>query len=100
MREKFDVTGMTCSACVAHVEKSVSKVEGVTQVQVNLLQNSMVVDFDETKKASMAPKKPVYIRKRRKKRPMWPRRRWKKSAIGLAGRWCFWCPYFIFPWGT
>ena len=49
MREKFDVTGMTCSACVAHVEKSVSKVEGVTQVQVNLLQNSMVVDFDETK---------------------------------------------------
>lgn len=49
MKEKFDVTGMTCSACVAHVEKSVLKVGGVADVQVNLLQNSMVVDFDPQK---------------------------------------------------
>lgn len=45
--EKFDVTGMTCSACVAHVEKSVSKLEGVKAVNVNLLTNSMIVSFDE-----------------------------------------------------
>ena len=45
--EKFDVTGMTCSSCVAHVEKSVSKLEGVKAVNVNLLTNSMSVSFDE-----------------------------------------------------
>ncbi|MGE4213421.1 MAG: heavy metal translocating P-type ATPase [Anaerotignaceae bacterium] len=47
MKEKFDVTGMTCSACSAHVEKSVGKVEGVSKVAVSLLQNSMTVEFDD-----------------------------------------------------
>ena len=46
--EKFDVTGMTCTACVAHVEKSVSKLEGVKTVNVNLLTNSMTVNFDDS----------------------------------------------------
>lgn len=45
--EKFDVTGMTCSSCVAHVEKSVRKLEGVQDVAVNLLTNSMSVNFDQ-----------------------------------------------------
>lgn len=45
MKQKFDVTGMSCSACSAHVEKAVSKVPGIDQVQVNLLQNSMVVEY-------------------------------------------------------
>ena len=49
MKEKFDVMGMTCSACSSHVEKAVSKVDGVREVQVNLLTNSMVVDYDEAK---------------------------------------------------
>lgn len=49
MKQRFDVTGMTCSACSAHVEKSVSKVEGVQEVQVNLLNNSMNVTFLEDK---------------------------------------------------
>jgi len=44
---KFDVTGMTCSACSAHVEKSVSKLEGVDKVSVNLLTNSMQVEYNE-----------------------------------------------------
>lgn len=44
---KFNVTGMTCSACSAHVEKSVSKLDGVDKVSVNLLTNSMQVGFDE-----------------------------------------------------
>lgn len=47
MKQKFDVTGMTCSACSAHVEKSVSKLEGVQCVNVNLLRNSMVVEYDD-----------------------------------------------------
>ena len=46
--DKFDVRGMTCSACVSHVEKSVGKLDGVKAVQVSLLTNSMMVDFDET----------------------------------------------------
>ena len=45
--EKFDVTGMSCAACVANIEKTVGKLPAVKTVQVNLLSNSMVVDFDE-----------------------------------------------------
>ncbi len=47
MKERFDVFGMTCSACSAHVEKSVRALEGVREANVNLLQNTMSVDFDE-----------------------------------------------------
>lgn len=47
-KEKYSVTGMTCSACSSHVEKSVSKVVGMETVSVNLLTNSMQVTYDET----------------------------------------------------
>ncbi len=43
---KFEVRGMTCSACVAHVEKAVSKLEGADKVEVSLLTNSMNVEGD------------------------------------------------------
>lgn len=46
MNQKFSVTGMTCSACSAAVEKSVKNVEGVSSVVVNLLGNSMLVDYN------------------------------------------------------
>ncbi|MDD4842944.1 MAG: heavy metal translocating P-type ATPase [Anaerotignum sp.] len=46
MKEKFNVTGMSCSACSAHVEKSVAKLAGVESVNVNLLQHSMTVAFE------------------------------------------------------
>lgn len=46
---KFDVFGMTCSACQAHVEKAVHALDGVSSVNVNLLQNSMLVQFDSDK---------------------------------------------------
>ena len=49
MKERFDVTGMTCSACSSHVEKSVGKLTGVENVSVNLLTNSMQVEFDDNK---------------------------------------------------
>jgi len=44
---KFDITGMTCSACSSHIEKSLSKLGGIDQVRVNLLSNSMTATFDE-----------------------------------------------------
>ena len=47
--EKFDVGGMTCAACQAHVDKAVSKLPGVQTVAVNLLSGSMAVDYDESK---------------------------------------------------
>ena len=46
-KQKFNITGMTCSACSAHVEKAVCRLEGVSAVNVNLLAGSMAVDFDE-----------------------------------------------------
>ena len=49
MNKKYKVTGMTCSACSSRVEKCVEKLDGVNTVSVNLLTNSMQVDFDENK---------------------------------------------------
>lgn len=49
MDKKFDVTGMTCSACSSHVEKSVSKLVGDGNVSVSLLTNSMTVKYDQDK---------------------------------------------------
>lgn len=53
MKETFNVTGMTCSACSAAVEKSVSKVEGVQKCEVNLLANQMQVEFENTSEAEI-----------------------------------------------
>lgn len=47
--EKYVVTGMTCSACVGHVEKDVNRLEGLDKASVNLLTNSMQVEYDEAK---------------------------------------------------
>lgn len=47
MNRKFRITGMTCSACSAHVEKSVNKLEAVSQASVNLLTETMQVEYDE-----------------------------------------------------
>lgn len=46
-KQKYEVTGMTCSACSSHVEKAVGKLLGIKQVTVNLLTNSMQVEYDE-----------------------------------------------------
>lgn len=43
----YDVTGMTCSSCVASVENSVKKMDGVNNVSVSLMTNSMIVEFDD-----------------------------------------------------
>lgn len=49
MKQKYDVMGMACSACSAHVDKAVRHLDGVQDVNVNLLSNCMVVDYDESK---------------------------------------------------
>nr|WP_297278668.1 heavy metal translocating P-type ATPase [uncultured Butyricicoccus sp.] len=47
MKQQFDVTGMSCAACSAHVEKAVCALPGVQEVQVNLLAGSMTTIYDE-----------------------------------------------------
>ena len=49
MKLKFNVIGMSCAACSSNIEKTVSKLSGVKSVQVNLLKNDMVVEFDQEK---------------------------------------------------
>ena len=44
MKQHYDITGMTCSACAAHVEKAARSVPGVTEAQVNLLANKMTCE--------------------------------------------------------
>lgn len=46
-KEQFNVIGMTCAACSARVEKAVGRLPGVDKIAVNLLKNSMVVEYDE-----------------------------------------------------
>lgn len=46
-KEVYDITGMTCSACSARVEKTAHKLPGVTNVSVNLLTNNMRIEYDE-----------------------------------------------------
>lgn len=45
--EKFTITGMSCAACSAHIEKAVKSLSGTEKVNVNLLQNTMEVSYDE-----------------------------------------------------
>ena len=48
MKDKFNIEGMTCAACQAHVNKAVSSLDGVKNVEVNLLTNSMVVEYNDS----------------------------------------------------
>ncbi len=48
MLQKYRITGMSCSACSAAVERAASKVEGVKEAQVNLLANTMLCEYDES----------------------------------------------------
>ena len=47
MQSRFNVTGMSCAACSAHVEKAVKQLDGIQNVEVNLLTGSMTADFNE-----------------------------------------------------
>ena len=47
MQERYNVTGMSCAACSSRVEKSVAALPGMKEVSVNLLKNTMAVDYDD-----------------------------------------------------
>ena len=47
MKQNFKVTGMTCAACSAGIQKTVGKMNGVKKAEVSLMGESMAVDFDE-----------------------------------------------------
>lgn len=49
MKERYHISGMTCSACSAHVEKAARKLEGVEKASVNLLTETMEIEYDESK---------------------------------------------------
>ena len=49
IKEKYNVFGMTCAACQAHVTKAVSKIDGVKECNVNLLTKTMEVEYDKDK---------------------------------------------------
>lgn len=49
MKERYHISGMTCSACSAHVEKAVNKLPGIEKASVNLLTETMEVSYDETR---------------------------------------------------
>ena len=52
MKQKFDVGGMSCAACVAHVEKAVKKLDGIQSCTVSLMTNSMTLEYDDEKLSS------------------------------------------------
>ena len=54
MRETFDITGMTCAACSSRVQKAAGEVPGVTCANVNLLKNSMELDYDGSSETAAA----------------------------------------------
>lgn len=53
-KQKFTVTGMTCAACSGRVQRAVEQIDGVKNVEINLLTGGMSVRFDETKTTNQA----------------------------------------------
>ena len=49
MKEKFDIKGMSCTACSSKIQNKMDNTDGVIKAEVNLLTNSMTVEFDEKK---------------------------------------------------
>lgn len=59
MKKDYEIKGMSCAICKNTIEKNVSKLEGVKSCQVNLLENDMLVEYDETKTDPEAIKRVV-----------------------------------------
>ncbi|MBQ3393557.1 MAG: heavy metal translocating P-type ATPase [Oscillospiraceae bacterium] len=114
MKQKYDITGMTCSACSSRVEKSVSKLEGIREVSVNLLTNSMQVEYDENllneagivecvEKAgygaslAQAPKDAPRAKARPKKNVAEEQIRWMKKRLIFS--FIFWIPLMYISMG-
>ncbi len=120
-KQTFDVSGMTCAACSARVEKTTSGVAGVEHAVVNLLKNSMEVEYDGNPatlaaisaavekagygaaprvEAAAAAGAPSGAAPRRPRGKTPPRRRRRTCACGSSCRSCLPSPCSTYPWGT
>ena len=92
--KQYQVTGMSCAACSARVEKAVSKVPGVTACSVSLLTNSMGVEGTAGEQAVIAAVEAAgKVRpppRRRRQTTRWPIMKHLRSSGGCTARWCFW----------
>ena len=48
MKNKYSVTGMTCAACSAGIERTLKKIKGIQSVEVSLMGERMTLEYDET----------------------------------------------------
>ena len=88
-KDHFDVTGMSCAACSARVEKSVAKLPGIKEVSVNLLKNSMTVEYDEAALTSEGIVEAVVkagygASLREEKGSSWPKAKAAPSPVDIA----------------
>ena len=96
MKQRFDVTGMSCTACSSHVERAVSALAGVSSVTVDLMQNRMLVEYDDSK-LSEAP----VLRAPRAALPPSPLRGPPAASAPACGSvWAFCWSSYISPWAT
>ena len=95
MTEQFAVTGMTCAACSAHVEKAVSRLSGVQSAPVNLMLGSMTVTYDEKAVTEgdiiAAVKAAGYGASPASQTDQGQLRRDQDGRSTSSGRWYFWC---------
>ena len=92
MTEKFVVTGMTCAACAAHVEKAANSLDGVDSAAVNLMLGTLVCSYDADKVTPRTRPNATSAESRRRPPEPW--------AAGFCGPWCVWCPCSISAWVT
>ena len=83
MTKQFAVTGMTCAACSAHVERAVSQLPGVQSAAVNLMLGRLNASYDESKVTSDQIIDAVI-----------------RAGYGFCGPPCAWCRCFTSAWGT
>ena len=92
MTEKFVITGMTCAACAAHVEKAANSVPGVKNAAVNLMLGTLVCDHgpevDSSAIVAAVTRPGGTSARSRTRRP-------KPWANGCCGRWSALCPCSI-----
>ncbi|MBR1625056.1 MAG: cation-translocating P-type ATPase, partial [Clostridia bacterium] len=108
MKVKFDVSGMSCAACSARVEKAAKETEGVVNASVNLLTNSMEVEFsgdDRSVEVVAAVEKAGYgasvknAQKAEKKGGVSKESEIKKMRTRLIVSLCFWVPLMVVSMG-
>ena len=104
MKQRFDVTGMSCTACSSHVERAVSALAGVSSVTVDLMQNRMLVEYDDSKLSEAEICRAVaaagYLSLIHISEPSPLRGPPAASAPACGSVWAFCWSSYISPWAT